>query len=733
MSPTPTITRRPDRVATPSRDEDRRRLPYLPALDGLRGLAVAAVLLFHSDFSWAAGGHLGVSVFFTLSGFLITGLLLMERDSTGTIALRSFWARRARRLVPAMLVCFGLIALVLVLMDSRPPSGIIGDAIGSATWTANWRFIFAERTYADLFSSPSPFQHFWSLAVEEQFYVVFPLLVGALTARRFLGSRRWPLAALLVVAIAASTIQVARLHQPGEEIARAYYGTDARIAEILVGALLAMVLVAPKGIRALPRRWADVLTGVGGLGLAGLAIGFVTLGDDDVGLYEGGFLGVALCTAAVIASSSQAGSPLGRALAAKPLVQLGRISYGVYLFHWPLFILLDERSTGLDGLGLLALRSIVTVGLAALSFALLESPVRHSRPQRGLAPIGWLNGAVAAVAVVALCSGQLPTAGASGDRELVAMPVPDVARSEGASAMGASPSSTVAGAPSGPVPASSVPTDPVATAPTTTRPAQPDVPDEFAQDPEEAPIYAPPHVPPGALKVAVVGDSVGRNLSEGLEVWAAERGDVAVYRAAVQACPLSRGGERQFPNGRQFAISPECGWWDDPTNERYRVLHEFRPDVVVVQDAVNEIMDRRLPEWEDYRRPGDPRFDNWLRDEYEYAARSWIEAFGATVIMTNAPCADWDRWESFGSIEDVELRVQALNTGVYPGVIEARVVDLFERVCPGGRYSDEVEGVPNGRPDGLHFSDEASAALARNWLGPIILETQQGGPLLPAD
>ena len=715
----------------PAEGTGRRKLPYLASLDGLRGLAVTAVLLFHSDFSWAPGGHLGVTVFFTLSGFLITGLLLMERESTGTIALRSFWARRARRLVPAMLVCFALIGVVLVLMESRPPSGIIGDAIGSATWMANWRFIFAERTYADLFSSPSPFQHFWSLAVEEQFYVLFPLLVGGLTARRLVGSRRWPLVGLVLVATAASTVQVARLHQAGDDIGRAYYGTDARIAEILVGALLALLLVAPSGIRQLPRLWNRVVAGVGSLGLVGLAVTFGTLGDDEPALYEGGFLFVALCTAAIIATSSQPGSVMGRALATEPLVQLGRISYGVYLFHWPIFLLLDEGATGMDGAALFFWRSVATVGLAVVSFVLLETPVRRSRPHPRLAPIGWLNGAVAAIAVVALCSGQLPTATASGEREVVAMPVPDV-RAEGPNAMGPAPSTTApvgAQQPSGPA----APAAPSTTAPPTPAPpAQQDAPDEFTEDPEDSPIYAPPAVPEGAIRVAVVGDSIGRDLSKGLEIWAAERGDVAVYRAAVQACPLSRGGERRFPNGRKFAISPECGWWDDPSNERYQLLHEFQPDVIVMQDGVNELVDRKLPGWEDFRRPGDPRFDTWLREEYQYAARSWIEAFGASIIMTNAPCADWDRWETFRSIDDVELRVQALNTGVYPRVFEARTVDLFERICPGGQYSDEVEGVPDGRPDGFHFSDEAAAALARNWLGPIVLETHAGNPLLPA-
>ena len=161
----------------PSPPDARTRLRYVPALDGLRGIAVAVVLLFHADLSFAQGGHLGVTVFFTLSGFLITSLLLVERQSTGRIDLRRFWGARARRLIPAMLLCFPLVAL-LVHTSSRPAGdGLLWDATAALAWVANWRFVLDQQTYADLFSLPSPFQHFWSLAVEEQFYVVFPLLV----------------------------------------------------------------------------------------------------------------------------------------------------------------------------------------------------------------------------------------------------------------------------------------------------------------------------------------------------------------------------------------------------------------------------------------------------------------------------------------------------------------------------------------------------------------------------
>src|SRR3954465_13898179 len=215
------------------------RLRHISALDGMRGLAVALVLLFHGGVAQARGGYLGVTMFFTLSGFLITSLLLVEHAGSGRLSLRRFWARRARRLVPALLLTFPLVALVVRLSPQAPPSGLMGDAASSLLWFQNWRLVLAHSSYADLFSLPSPFQHFWSLAVEEQYYLVFPLLALFFLGRA--GKRAFAtlLGILIVVSVALGTAMTA--HAP--TITRAYYGTDSRIAEILIGALLAVAVV----------------------------------------------------------------------------------------------------------------------------------------------------------------------------------------------------------------------------------------------------------------------------------------------------------------------------------------------------------------------------------------------------------------------------------------------------------------------------------------------------------
>jgi peptidoglycan/LPS O-acetylase OafA/YrhL len=172
--------------------EHQRGLPRVRALDGLRGVAVLAVVLYHAGVPHVAGGHLGVTVFFTLSGFLITSLLLLERERTGRISLRSFWGRRARRLVPALLLCFPLVAAVVALSSQPARSGLV---------VANWRFVLAHQSYTDLFALPSPFQHFWSLAVEEQYYLLFPLVAAVVLAR----AGRRGLAVLMVQLVAVST------------------------------------------------------------------------------------------------------------------------------------------------------------------------------------------------------------------------------------------------------------------------------------------------------------------------------------------------------------------------------------------------------------------------------------------------------------------------------------------------------------------------------------------------
>ena len=306
-------------------------LPHFPALDGLRGLAVAVVLLFHGGFSWMTGGYLGVSTFFTLSGFLITALLLVERRSTGSVDLRGFWTRRFRRLMPAALAALGLATLFgLTVADAVQRRNLAGDVTASLVDLANWRFIFSGQVYADLFGAPSPVLHFWSLAIEEQFYLLYPLL--AWFAFRVLRVSRRAFAGILATLIAAS---IAVTLFAGFSSDRIYLGTDTRSAEVLIGALLATLLYQRRVTTSLATgpRAPRVVAGLGTAALAICAVLWVTVPQETEWLYRGGLPAYAVLSALVVLAAITPVGPVRWLLSLGGLRSLGRISYGVYLYH----------------------------------------------------------------------------------------------------------------------------------------------------------------------------------------------------------------------------------------------------------------------------------------------------------------------------------------------------------------------------------------------------------------
>ena len=370
------------------------RLDHLPALDGIRGVAVAAVLFFHAGFSWAKGGYLGVSMFFTLSGFLITSLLLREWASERRIDLRAFWARRFRRLMPAALATLAGVCVLAWAIGSHEQLHTLRLDVWAATaYVANWRFLYAGRSYADLWSAPSPVQHFWSLAVEEQFYFFYPLLTFA--ALR-LGGRRL-LTWALGLGSAASVLWAVHLRN---HLDRVYYGTDTRMAELLAGGLLALWWTrrasAPDAPSTRPGR-AAVLA-LGAVGLAGSAALWPLVSQTSSFVTRGLLPLQAVLSVALIASAVRPG-PISSLLAWRPLATLGVVSYGVYLYHWPVFLTLTPARTGLSQVPLFFLRIAVTGAIAAASFRWLEQPIRRRRVL-----VSWrvVPAAASAVTVVAV-------------------------------------------------------------------------------------------------------------------------------------------------------------------------------------------------------------------------------------------------------------------------------------------------------------------------------------------
>jgi peptidoglycan/LPS O-acetylase OafA/YrhL len=375
-----------------ARQEERDiSLKHIPALDGLRGLAVAGVLLFHAGH--LIGGYLGVDLFFVLSGFLITSLLLAERERTGGISLGAFWARRARRLFPAlvaMLMGVSLYALVFAAPDEL--NQIRGDALATLAYVANWREIFTGTSYWAQFAAPSPLSHTWSLAIEEQFYLIWPLAVfGLFWWRR--GSARMLLAVSLALAAVSATV-MGVLYVPGADPSRVYMGTDTRAESLLLGAALA-ALIAWRG-PSRSRAAGVVLEASGWVAVAGLAWAWTRVNGVTGGMYRGGFVLCSLAVVSVIASVSRpAPGPLARILSLKPLCALGIISYGVYLWHWPIYVLFDPQRTHLGDWPLTALRIGTTLTVATISFYVLELPIRSGALR--FWPV-WVWGPAAAVA-----------------------------------------------------------------------------------------------------------------------------------------------------------------------------------------------------------------------------------------------------------------------------------------------------------------------------------------------
>jgi peptidoglycan/LPS O-acetylase OafA/YrhL len=363
----------------------------LAGLDGLRAVAVVAVVVFHVRADTLPGGYLGVDVFFVVSGFLITTLLLREIARTGRIGLRAFWLRRARRLLPAL----GLVVVVCVSAARLVGGDLLVDldrqVLGALTFSTNWVEIGAGSSYFT-HTAPLLFATFWSLAVEEQFYLVWPVALAVLLAVVPPGLR---VRAVLGLA-ALSAVLMAVLVVPGQDPTRVYYGTDTHAFGLMIGAALALARErAPAGTGG-PRHGTGLVRGreiwpsassaartaVGVLGLAGLVLLTLTLRDTATVAYRGGILLASVCTAVVIAAVVGPPTALGRVLDAAPLAWVGQRSYGLYLWHWPVLLLLTAARppTVPDSSGWWTTRALavaLTVLLAAASYRWVEMPVRR--------------------------------------------------------------------------------------------------------------------------------------------------------------------------------------------------------------------------------------------------------------------------------------------------------------------------------------------------------------------
>jgi peptidoglycan/LPS O-acetylase OafA/YrhL len=391
---------------------------YLPGLDGLRALAVTAVVAYHLGYGWAQGGLLGVGVFFTLSGYLITDILVGQFAASGRMKLKDFWLRRARRLLPALFV---MLAVVTVWVNGFARSfvpGYRGDVIASALYVNNWWYIGQHASYYAQFAPPAPLDHLWSLAVEEQFYLVWPwvvllmvLLAGWLTKRRrrletglgahvadparrdgtdYLSQRaRRAMAGVALVLAAASAIEMAWLYHPGYDPTRVYEGTDTRAFGLLIGAAVAMVWPTRRSGRTLsagPRR---LLDGAGVVGLVVIGLLVWRTNQYSPFMFRGGLEVLSVATALVVAAVATPGGLVGRALGWRPMRWVGVRSYGIYLWHYPIIVLTAAAGSVGSPVSLGRAAGVVagTVAIAAISWRFVEEPIRSGLYRRP-APAG---------------------------------------------------------------------------------------------------------------------------------------------------------------------------------------------------------------------------------------------------------------------------------------------------------------------------------------------------------
>ena len=363
---------------------------YMPGLDGLRAVAVLGVVVFHLGFGFLPGGLLGVAVFFTLSGYLITDLLMSEWRATGQLQLGDFWLRRARRLLPALFVMLAVVAIWVSAGDPAQLGALRGDVFSSAVYANNWWLIFHHVSYFARFGPPSPLGNLWSLAVEEQFYLLWPwlLLAGLLWVRRAgkghtrgrvqrLARRRDVLVGVTLVVALASALEMALLYHPTLDPTRLYDGTDTRAFGLLFGAALAMVWPSRQlraDVTPGARRLLDTM---GVVGLLGIAVLMWRTNQYSAFLYRGGLVLLTIATLLVIMAASHPATWVSRALGWGPLRWIGLWSYAIYLWHYPIIVLTTPTVThGVNHLRVL-LQVVAIVGIAALSWRFIETPIRH--------------------------------------------------------------------------------------------------------------------------------------------------------------------------------------------------------------------------------------------------------------------------------------------------------------------------------------------------------------------
>jgi peptidoglycan/LPS O-acetylase OafA/YrhL len=621
---------------------------YVPGLDGIRALAVLSVLAFHAGVSGIGGGLLGVDIFFVLSGFLITSLLVTEFSLTATIGFLAFYGRRARRLLPALAVTLLMVAFyALLVADPGTRATIRGDAFATMAYVANWRFIITHQNYFVFFGPPSPLLHTWSLAVEEQFYLVWPALSLFVLKRRGANG----LFVVAVILAIGSAIDSFVLLHTGASTTRMYYGTDLRVQEVMVGAALAAWWGGTQGEGHKAHRTSapsehkasrQALSVAGILGLGGLLWALHAVNGMSSFLYGGGFLLIAGLTALVIASVVKLPDGIvGQVLSLRPLRYIGQISYGLYLYHYPIFLAMTAKSH-LTGNALLAAKFAVTFAVAAASARLIEEPVRRHRALSSRRLLIALP-IVTAVVIAALVVCTLPGVGAEAA-----------------------------------------------------------IPQKVTKQLRTSlPAPGPPLPADQQVRAVVFGDSMTEVATLGLSVSSSSWGVRLINDAAV-GCDLLPQAMIEFQGGPPTPMSTGCLGWQQHWAQ---IIASEDPDVVIIGVGRWEVLNRLIDgQW-------DTIADAPLQQEISTALDQAIKvasAGGAQVVLLTLPYVKGTSTQPDGSAWDLNQpwRTDEFNSLVrqaaarHPGV--ATVVDENKILDPKGVYTDFIGSIRVRNTDEEH-------------------------------
>ena len=355
-----------------------RGIRHVPAIDGLRAVAVIAVILYHLDFSWIPGGFLGVDLFFVISGYVITRLLLDSIQRSGGLDLRAFYAARFRRLLPPLLFMIFVTTIIVGFWAPDTMRRFLGDAPFAISGVMNWWLIHRETDYFESIGRPALLQHTWSLGVEAQFYVVWPLIL--LLVLRYFGKKRIPFAALLIAITSGITLLIVSLQIDGSDaskVSHVYFGTDTHSIGLFLGAALAVSWIPQNLQETVSRRAQDFIDGIGIFGFLGIIAAFLFIDASDPTLYKIAFPLAGIFGVAILVSIVHPASRFAPILSSKIFIWIGERSYAIYLWHWVIFqITRPEYDLEGSTWALYALRVLLVFALADISLRLVELPVR---------------------------------------------------------------------------------------------------------------------------------------------------------------------------------------------------------------------------------------------------------------------------------------------------------------------------------------------------------------------